>query len=372
MSSYNASKVYILTAGSNTSFSSLTAALNSIAFFYPIEILYLSIFLSFSVSGVLLNIISLFIFSQKQFQIPLYIYLRCISFVGIVGNLVAIIRGIMSCPDFLPAANNFIGQWMDAFIYMGVYNVSFHFKILLDIVIVIDRIIVFAPRLKAFYKLAPYQLMLILLAMAIVLNLPYFFLYYYPNRITFLLEDSQVWYMWTQGLFTWSKYPNYGYYIMYVIYFFKNFLTFIVAIVVNIASLILFRRHFSAKAKLTYTQSIAHNSSQTKSVQAEKNMYKMVFVNAFASFLHACIVLTFTITNLNTAKTNLTIRVLQFLSHFMAVLRHWSNFLLFYSFNNIFEKEFRLILIKLHLAQPRMVVLESSKSTGQSTARILN
>ena len=162
----------------------------------------------------------------------------------------------------------------------------------------------------------------------------------------------------------WSKAGNYGYFIMYSVYFTKHVITFSIEIVFNVISLTLFKKHFSARASLvgarkstnsnlvnlTKEHALTRDSialSKSKSEDAEKNVSMMVFVNSVMSFLHHIILITYTIYYLNTPKPNLTMRILQFCAFYMSVIRHASNFFIYYKFNINFKKECHILLEKL-------------------------
>ena len=203
-SDYSNSKnneVTIIIATDNTSFSDLRAALVSLGYFLPLNYLYLSIFMATTIIGVFLNFLCVCIFSRNQFRTPLYVYLSYVAHVGIVGNLAAIIQAIMICSDIIAIANTYIGQWLESFVYITLYNMTASAKFDLDIVIVLDRIVSFKPRFKWFIEIKPYKIMLAILGFTIFLNFPYIYLMYKPLYTTFMRSgNNETFTLYTTGL----------------------------------------------------------------------------------------------------------------------------------------------------------------------------
>ena len=132
----------------------------------------------------------------------------------------------------------------------------------------------------------------------------------------------------------------------------------------------LFKKHFSARKNLVGTKNLTtstpantskeHASTKartaakvsiqlpkSKSVDAEKNVTIMFFVNSAMCFLHHIVLIANTVYSLNSPEPNLKFRILQFCAFFMSVIRHATNFFIYYIFNIKFKKEFHILLVKL-------------------------
>jgi hypothetical protein len=124
-----------------------------LGYIFPIDILYMTIFLGSTIVGVFLNAFSVFIFYRPVFYSPtspaLYSYLRYESIIGIVGNIASGFYAIDTCADILALTNSYAFQRMQSYIVIAVYNLSYYAKFLIEVVIVADRIITLVPSLKS-------------------------------------------------------------------------------------------------------------------------------------------------------------------------------------------------------------------------------
>jgi hypothetical protein len=100
----------------STVYKELGSALNDLGFYFSIEMLYLTIYLTVAVVGAILNIFCVFIFFRPAFYSSkspnLFSYLRFEAMIGIVGNLVGAVYALNICADILPFTNNYPSHWM--------------------------------------------------------------------------------------------------------------------------------------------------------------------------------------------------------------------------------------------------------------------
>lgn len=350
----------------NTSvtYADLDAAYYDLGYIYPLEVVYLAVFLPATIVGLGLNVISVIILNSNRFNKPIFSYFIYTCLVGIYGNAVAIIHGFSTCAGYslVPFANNYIAQWLEAYIYIPSYNMASYAKFLLDVAIILDRLIVFNTVIKPLMeRVKPYQVFLMIIVFTVFINYPYIHLVYEP-RENYLIQNGAVFVIYTVNLVPWGLKGSYGYVVMYSIYLFKHVLTLIVEIILNMISLKKFRsfiakknslrmRTFNSTATTTHheefdepppppPQSSRHQSASSKSLDADRNITKLVFLNTLASFLHHSILIVYVIYYLHAQKLSSAVRCVQLLAALASVLRHGANFFFFYGFNTNFRDQF--------------------------------
>jgi hypothetical protein len=119
---------------------------------YVIEWLNATAIIITGVVGVALNITSLLVFNRKEFNIPLYVFLRVYCVVGMLICAISITfpffnnRILFFTTSTTVAAQTYVGQ---AYTYVSFFLIAITF--LLDIVIVLDRIATFNSRVKKWF-----------------------------------------------------------------------------------------------------------------------------------------------------------------------------------------------------------------------------
>jgi hypothetical protein len=357
----------------------MVSALSALGFFSTIEFLYMSVYLIVSAVGIILNIISVVVFYRPAFYSPtappLFSYMRYEAMIGIIGNLAAIVFGLNSCTDILPFANTDPSLWIDSFIALPIHYLTFYAKFLIEIVIVLDRIMMLLPSLGSRYGLnnllkvkRPYLVLIGICIFSILVNFPYFYLVSVPTLVTLVnygYPRYKVNNYLILGRTAWSSWSGDGYYYMIGIYVFKNFLTFIVETLLNITSLVLFKRHLARKVRLqaprldtiiqtqgggqTMPSGKTRRSMSREAGTGGRHMADFVLVMSVTGFATNMMQLFYTLYFTANPKPTLIMRLLQFIAFFASTFRHAINFVLFYAYNVNFRKETKIVLIKLKL-----------------------
>jgi hypothetical protein len=181
---------------------------------------------------------------------------------------------------------------------------------------------------------------------------------------------------------SWSAWGMFGYYPMLCIYIFKNIVTFFIETLMNVISLILFKRHLANKATLVgpraslrkptersdVRQTVSSVVTQTRIITnpsrvgddqsssgsgggsaGGKNMANLVLMKSVTGFIHNVALTTQSFYYLMNPKPTVTLRIIQFSAYFATTTRHAMNFVQFYFFNTNFRKEANLVFSKCHL-----------------------
>jgi hypothetical protein len=380
----------------STVYKDLDSALYAFGNIFSIEMLYLTIYMVVSVAGLIGNLFSVFIFFRPAFYSstspPLFAYLRYEAMIGVIGNLVGIAFGLNACAAILPLTNTYASQWIQSFIAIPVYNISYYAKFLIEILIVVDRIQMLVPSivsrlgLKNLFKCKrPYILLIGVCSFSAFINYPYIHLLYSPSTYTLIsygYPGYQEFTYFTALKTAWANWGVPGYSIMLFTYIFKHVVTFFFENVLNLISLVLFNRHLAKKHRLVAphatnmtvaTLQNVQNNSEHKAKEDHalngeesaggRNMAHLVLVKSLTCFIHNTLLTTFTMYFLVNPGVSLTLRILQFCAYFASTLRHAFNFVQFYSFNTNFRKEARLIFVKFKLANPISRVQPSNTTT---------
>jgi hypothetical protein len=358
--------------------------LYALGYYFSLDMLYLCIYLPVSIAGIIFNTLSEYIFFRPAFYSAscpaLYSYLRYEAVTGIVGNLIATVYSLEVCSEILPFMNNYVMQWIQPYIVIPMYNVTYYVKFLIEIVIVLDRILILAPSFGSRFGIKelltvkrPFLIFIGVWTFSLLIDLPYFYPLNAPAQnilVNYGYPGHQVFTYYSYSKSAWSLWSNYGYFIMLCIYIFKNLITFVFETTLNVFSIYLFQRHLAQKARLTHpTANFRHSHSlqsdcstlnnvrHVSAVAANKsessggkNMAKLVLVISITGFIHNSLLLTFTVYYLVFTKPTLMLKILQFVSNFASTLRHAINFVQFYFFNSNFRKEARLVFANIKFA----------------------
>jgi hypothetical protein len=395
MNNLSALIIQRLPNGKNSSlvFTDLGLALDAFGRMLSFDMLLLTIFLGVSIAGVIGNLFSVFIFYRPAFYSanspPLFSYMRYEAMIGVVGNLAETIYAMASCPYTLDMVNNYPVQWIQGYIAIPVYNITYYAKFLIEIAIVVDRILMLAPTLGSRWGLShmlkikrPYIVFVGIIAFSILINYPYLYLMFAPisffTLVNYGYPGYQVFTYFGVYKVAWSAWGNPGYYVMMFVFIFKNGLTFLIETVLNAVSLVLFKRHLSNKVTLgggggsllrpIGAASQRHVEKKDHASHASvggRNMAMLVLVNSVTGFVHNVLLLAFTLSYLIGTQSIILSRVLNFSAYFSSTVRHAVNFLQFYLFNTYFRKEANIFFAKIKFSRSTSRVRTSSPTIEQ-------
>jgi hypothetical protein len=389
--------IQLLSTGKNGTvvYTDLVSAMFALGYIFPIEMLYLTIYFAVSVAGIFGNVLSVCIFFRPAFYSatspPLYSYLRYEAMIGIVGNLASTIYGLSVCADVMPLTNNPVSQWIQVYIAITLYNISYYAKFLMEIAVVIDRIFMLAPSIGSHWGLndflkikRPYLVFIGICIFSTLVNYPYIYLINAPSINTFInygFPEYQVYTYFSYGKTPWSNWGNSGYYLMLFIYIFKHLLTFVIETFLNVFSLVLFQRHLAHKAKLTGGATVmartnrtmetegsaslnisqaqarpvkdepAANNSKTDSGAGDRKMANLVLIMSITGFIQSILLFIYTLYSLIFTKPTVPYRSLQFCAFFSTTFRHAINFVQCFFFNTNFRKEALIFFAKFKVGR---------------------
>jgi hypothetical protein len=331
--------------------------------------------------------LSVYIFFRPAFfsptSPPLFSYLRYEAVIGIVGNLSSSYYGLSVCADLLPLLNNPISQWIQCYIAIPLYNISYYAKFLMEIAIVIDRILMLAPSIGSHWGLydllkirRPYLVFIGICIFSTLVNYPYIYLNNAPltnTLINYGYPEYHVFIYYSYSKTSWSSWGNSGYYTILFMHFFKNVVTFSVETFLNVLSLVLFQRHLAHKSLLTgasvamtrtnrsiqkesartVRSSSTTNLSRSESGAGGRNMAYLVLFMSVTGVIHSVLLFAYTLWAVLITKTTVSYKALQFSAFLATTLRHGINFVQCYLFNTSFRMEANAVIAKFKPARVR-------------------
>jgi hypothetical protein len=184
---------------------------------------------------------------------------------------------------------------------------------------------------------------------SLIINIPNFFLSE-PFFIYIKLNDNTIIqkYMLKPTLFSSS---SLGKLITYTMNFIRDILTLIIKIIINIYAVVLIRKYFY-KVKINSkpinnVSSQAENSADlnTKSsyTKVDRNLtFISITMCILSSFENILFIVSYAMAAIN-IQFNHTFLNVYFFSNVMIAIKHSSNFIILYLFNNVFKEEFKNI-----------------------------
>jgi hypothetical protein len=340
-----------------------------------LDTVYMYVFVPTALLGFTLNTLSLVILQRReQFGRPMYAYLRALTWLGVVGNLVAVAYGVLQCPHILPTvANTYAGQFYKSYVYIPIYNMAYYARFLIDIAKKLDQISTFSLRRSMYLGLRPWHVVLITLLITLLVNYPYLYLVYSPQSFQIVNNNpaeraalhSDTFHFF--HLTEWASSAA-GRLTLNLVYVVKHGMTLGIDVILNIIWFALFKPYYTHKSNTINGSLLLKNDQQScqaeanvvqgvkskrmgsnasmssvhgrlRNLNSEKKMSDMVLLNSVMCVLHHLVLVGFTAYYLNSSARNLTVEVMSLAAHYASVLRHASCFFMFYGFNSSFRNE---------------------------------
>lgn len=371
MSTPNASSFYLYVpsnGGPNISFPNMDRIYDALGFSELNTQLYLYAFLPTSALGLLLNLMTLAVLWRIPEQVSIYFYWRVEILTGLVANTLGIFGSFYMSRRFLPFANEYGWAFYQLYIYSFLNVVTYFYRSLIDIVVVLDRIAVFVPRVKSvIFKLTPMTNSLILLAFATLMSIPQFFYYRMFYYKFYLIDRTSLSVLDMVEIFQISSSPyasqTAGRILNSILVFIRNILPLVLETSLNLISIQLFRKQMRKKRTIAGPFSVVNNPTQaglppsqesrkkSSSVtqrlsillarpaansDPEKNLFMMVLALSFMSIAQQMIASSNTIYVLAVSAPSL---LFVFLFNYSTSVKHSINFFVFYFFNKNFKKK---------------------------------
>lgn len=324
-------------------------------------------FLIFSPIGLILNLFSLIIFMDSEFDTqPLYQYLRVYVANNVLMCFIGLFNFTFTTFRIFSWSNAYWTQAYCSYFKVTVGNLSYFYSTVLDIVILVDRISNFKRKWRSLFVLDPYQMCAVCLLACLVFNIP-IYLAFSPSSATSPIGPNETFTVWFVDV-TPFQMSKVGTILLFIVNFTRDLVTMLIEIVLNIISVVLLKNYLSKKRRLTipsentvtkiemrrptiFVRSTRRvtpadplavlrlkSTEQISSTDTKATM--LVIIMSALTFAEHMLVLGSLF--YNTFNFNLTVYVLYAVSNFFWVFKRSFQFFLFYKFN----KKFRTVCFK--------------------------
>ena len=319
-----------------------------------------------SLAGIILNSISFYILSSKKFESKIiFSYLKVYSLNSLL-MCVIFLTGFNSTYNYFDFTNTFISRTYSSKVYIPIVTILAFFSGYLDILISVERLLDFFPHIK---KPTLLKSCLILMLIVVVVTFPYFFIYY-PAHLDLNLSENETFRLYYIGLSEFGQ-SSIGEMVNNVLFFIKDIISFIVEVALNIFLVVLLRKHINKKRKVIKIDSNkienilpqpSPKQQPTSPMGKSDGSFQFVFKASNANIktlagkrnksitLMVLVICLFSgLAHITTIICNRALAIAQnpvsyglcFSANFFLAFKSFSNFFIFFLFNNIFCAEIK-------------------------------
>ena len=346
-----------------------------------------------SLSGFIMNTISMIILMKKEYKVNLYKYLRFYTLLGLAINLVSIFLIVTTTRRYFAFNNTLAAFTYRAYFCMSAMNTGYFIGSLVEIFISFDRLSTLSNHflIKLYKRLNPYLVCFFVCIFVLLINCSYYFVFMPVKRVALILNyyegaanQSKIVELYTFTASDYSK-TTLGRSMSYIQFAIRDIFTLIVDILVNIVTVRLLKKHLLKKSNLTRVSSSESTANRSvrimsqdvstlktdfksqqvelskmegsisehdkshqsrsvsvvakKSTNAEQKITMMVLsMVSLSIYSHIMQIIFITYSYYN---TNFYVSLIFAFSSYSITLKNAANFPLFYCFNNNFKKSFR-------------------------------
>ena len=318
-----------------------------------IDSFYLFLLFPIMLSGVFLNLNAIETFFKIDIaETVIYKYMRIYSLNSLFVNLLSIFTLYTLAPRYFIEANYWMARILRCKLVPFVITGLLFYGNLMDILVGLERLSLFKTNLKCLMRISYIKLSLFLFGICFFIHIPFAF---------YKVKSDQDWMDETRNAETLKKFvycqiePLFdnliGFYIMSIVLFIEKFLTIIIELIMNITCIFYYRKFLIKKLEIkrrsTYLNATKQDSKDVKIRRdqennrlKEKNLFIMfLYLSSISILSNSVIVISYV---LYVYFTQNMIRFWFLLITYLSfTLKHWSNFFVFFKFNNKFRQVFR-------------------------------
>ena len=319
--------------------------------------LYFYLLTPISLVSVIFNLLTYLILKRSSFGSGvIFNYLRAYTINSALLSVLLTTTFICTTYRIFEFTNTYGAYFFGSYFHSPFLSIFYFNGNLLELCIIMERIIIL-NKIKHVKNVLQFKYFkLILFLSSVVINLSVFFLNY-PGYDEVELENHKKFriYYWTVTEFSAS---TAGRVISYVTYFFRDILSLVVKIVLNIFSVYLIRKYFNkikqdkmvnlpesviSSSKLTNDTYLNNQFSITNAKsylsEVDRNLtYIAIVVCVLSSLENVFFITSYVYVVICFDETSF---ILWFFSYFSIAIKHFSNFIVLFLFNNLFREEFK-------------------------------
>jgi hypothetical protein len=349
--------------------------------YYFLDFFHIFIVTPVTFTGLILNIITMFILTEKRYFKPrFYKYLWIICLKNAIRNLFSIVLMFLLARRYFEFASSYCASIFLAHIITPLVTTLFLFNSLVDLWITLEKLVQFKPVYNRLLMFSPTKTSVILFAFSILINFPTYFKLTSAN-LTVLDDASQN----TTKVIYYVQYSSFsksliGSRLLFTVVIFRSIMILLILIVFELIIMKILRVYFKQRVTmicrkdlLDKNQSIqvcgilfrqssqyANNDSEyfrtrnqitfkvKRLAKAEAKTFKIIIAFCTATFLEHIF---FVVVNLCAAYFGgMFLQVFTSLGIFYSTLKNASNFFILYRYNVIFRR-----IVLFHLRKFKLV-----------------
>ena len=324
--------------------------------------------------GVILNLVSFFIFKSNRFKsTPIFDYFKVYTLNSAILCLFMTFNFLSSTYDHFDVSYKYEMKIYSCYVYSAIFTTTYFYSAVLDVYISLERLFNFKPSLTRIKNLSFKMVCSFLFIVCLAINFPYFFVYD-PIQLDASLDGKYVSKVYLFGFSEFGK-SDIGKIITLIIYFIRDVVTLIMEVILNTISIFLLKKHLSLKKDMMFHKSDKRtvDESQDKATPDRTDLHN---ITTEENHLKGNNNLNIIISNkndfLNKVNKNITIMVVAmcilsaimhlsfinctiiftitqdttagpycFASNLTISLKHFSNFFFFLFFNHLFFEQLK-------------------------------
>ena len=322
--------------------------LDSIGNILIIDIIYMYFNTTITFLGTFFSIICIWVFFHKDFNLSLYTYYKILSITSLVHEFFGFWYSLCYSPRFVPLKYQYdCVDYGNTFV--AIHYFCFFHSGLIEISILIDRISIFEPRVKKYFKIKPKIMLTIFLSVAITIGVMGLFIYkgtdliwynYEYENSSLILKKHKIYFFDTTDF---GK-TSIGKIYVAIESFMLNVPLLILTLILNITLIIVMKKHLTSIAARFTNQ-----SQYRKKLKSNRKTSIMAITLCFVSIISRTVTLTAIIVfNFGSNSTSLTLISLADLFMFV---NSGCLFFVCFSFNKIFKNHLKRILRIRHIQE---------------------
>ena len=308
------------------------------------DCLYVFALTPISIISFIMNILAFIVLSKNSLgSAVIFRYLRLYVLNSSILSLILATTFLFSSYRIFSFTNSYSSLFYGSYFHSPFLSIFYCFGGLLEICISIERTLNFMPN-RAIKKLINNnKAWLVLFTLSILINIPVFFVNY-PGVADVLSDTGFMYRFHYWGVTEFAMSPI-GKGITYTVYIIRDIFSLTAKISLNILSVQLIRKYFNKISSdlhvvtITKSNTIASFPEKTYITEVDKNLtYLSVIMCVLSSLENVFFIASYIYVAINFDEIAY---LLFFISYFTLALKHFTNLIVLYSFNNLFKDEFR-------------------------------
>jgi hypothetical protein len=333
---------------------------------WALDYLNLYLYTTVAVLAFILSIFSLLVYTDREFNIPLFSYLRVYSAFNAMQGLINIFNFTYSTYRIIPWSNSYATQYFYNCILVPSANLLYYYTSMLGLVILLDRISNFNPKYRGFFVLSPYKMCLAIFVICFVTDIP-FYVAFVPGLQVLHLNKTATFAIWFSATSSFGT-TTAGQVLIITLEVGRDMLVLIAELLMNAASVYMFKAYMNKKRLV---QRISVGKGEVAGSRLSSSDQRATFMAILMSLTSAIVHFVVFLANVYPFfALNFYVFLFYFMCDFSLPLKCCVDFFLFFFFNKNFKrvclKYMRLDRLLVDRSISTHITHHQSKGPGQS------